>query len=397
MYSVGIDVSKGVSKVCMISHYGEVIYEPFDVKHTVDDLEKLVEKIKSYKEVKVVLEATGRYSLPLMNYLLTNDVFVSRENPLTIKKFSDLSIRKGKTDKKDALKLAQYGIVNWSKLKLYEYTEDVFLELRSLSRQYYNYIKMKIKAKQNFDGFIDKVMPDIKNLLTEDIKNLLTEEKLRDFVDYFWHCDNITKLSSKQLARKYNTWAKKKGYHQSDDKANKIYELALNSIPSLDSNYRSTKLLVRESIKTITKVEISCVLILTQMEKLASELPEYKMLIEMKGIGVKLAVRLIAEIGDVRNIYSKKALIALAGLDAPPFESGRFVGTNRHISKRGNKYIRKTGYEIMKSYKTHKPDDDVYRYLIMKELEGMPKKKAKIAALNKFLRRYYAKVSELYI
>ena len=388
MYSVGIDVSKGVSKVCMISLHGEVIISPFDVNHTIDELRNLVDKINIYDNVKVVLEATGRYHLPLLSYLLENEVFVSCINPLTIKKFSDLSIRRGKTDKKDALKIAKYGIVNWSELKLYETIADVFLELRSLSRQYYSYMKLKINAKQNLDGLADKVMPSI--------KDLLGGTKMRDFTEYFWHYDNITKLSLRQFTKKYNMWAKKKGYHQSDDKANKIYELALNSIPTLDSNYRSTKLLVRESIKTITMVEISCVLILTQMEKLASELPEYKMLIEMKGIGVKLAVRLIAEIGDVRNIYSKKALIALAGLDAPPFESGRFVGTNRHISKRGNKYIRKTGYEIMKSYKTHKPDDDVYRYMIKKELEGMPKKKAKIAALNKFLRIYYAKVSELY-
>ena len=41
-------------------------------------------------------------------------------------------------------------------------------------------------------------------------------------------------------------------------------------------------------------------------------------------------------------------------------------------------------------------DDSVYLYILKKELEGKPKKVAKIAGLNKFLRIYYARVKELY-
>ena len=52
----------------------------------------------------------------------------------------------------------------------------------------------------------------------------------------------------------------------------------------------------------------------------------------------------------------------------------------------------------MKCLKTVKPDQDnaVYLYMLKKEAEGKPKKVAKIAALNKFLRIYYARVSEVY-
>ena len=46
------------------------------------------------------------------------------------------------------------------------------------------------------------------------------------------------------------------------------------------------------------------------------------------------------------------SIIAYAGLDAPPYQSGQFEATNRHISKRGNKYLRKAGYEVMKSIKS---------------------------------------------
>ena len=94
-------------------------------------------------------------------------------------------------------------------------------------------------------------------------------------------------------------------------------------------------------------------------------------------------------------IITIKTTIAYAGLDAPPYQSGQFEATNRHISKRGNKYLRKTGYEIMKSIKRCcNCDNELKSYIIKKEQEGKAKKVAKIAGLNKFLRIYYGIVKK---
>lgn len=118
----------------------------------------------------------------------------------------------------------------------------------------------------------------------------------------------------------------------------------------------------------------------------------------MGGVGDVLAPKLIAEIGDVRRFHSSKALIAYAGIDAPPYQSGQFTGTNRKISKRGSSTLRKIGYEAMRVLKTHgaPKDSSVYWYILKKESEGKSKKVAKIAGLNKFLRIYYARVKEVY-
>ena len=118
----------------------------------------------------------------------------------------------------------------------------------------------------------------------------------------------------------------------------------------------------------------------------------------MGGVGDVLAPKLIAEIGDVRRFHSGKALIAYAGIDAPPYQSGQFTGTNRKISKRGSSTLRKIGYEVMRVLKTHSAPEDssVYYYILKKESEGKSKKLAKIAGLNKFLRIYYARVKEVY-
>jgi transposase len=68
----------------------------------------------------------------------------------------------------------------------------------------------------------------------------------------------------------------------------------------------------------------------------AKSLKEYKVVRAMPGVGDKLAPRLIAEIGDIRRFHNGSSLIAYAGLDAPPYESGNFTATKRKISKRGS-------------------------------------------------------------
>lgn len=54
------------------------------------------------------------------------------------------------------------------------------------------------------------------------------------------------------------------------------------------------------------------------MLSLAKSLPEYPVVRGMFGVGPVLGPKLMAEIGDVRRFHSKKALVAFAGIDAPP-------------------------------------------------------------------------------
>ena len=118
----------------------------------------------------------------------------------------------------------------------------------------------------------------------------------------------------------------------------------------------------------------------------------------MGGVGDVLAVKLIAEIGDVGRLHNAKALIAWAGIDRHRMNQGQFVGSKRKITKRGSSTLRKVGYEVMRVLKSHPaPEEDaVYNSILKKEREGKSKKHAKIVGLNKFLRIYYARVTEVY-
>jgi transposase len=240
-------------------------------------------------------------------------------------------------------------------------------------------------------------MPGIKPLLG-GWNESSGKNKLADFANEYWHYDNITKKSEKQFIASYIKWAKKNGYHQNQDKAAKIYLLAKSGIPTISSGNPTTKMLVQEAVKVLKEVDNTLKKILTQMQSLAKSLPEYAVVRAMGGVGEVLAAKLIAEIGDVRRFHHGKSLISYAGIDSPPYQSGQFTAQNRRISKRGSAYLRKIGYEVMQSLKTHgaPADDSVYQFILKKELEGKSKKAAKIAGLNKFLRIYYARVMEVY-
>ena len=160
-YGVGIDVSKGKSTVSILSIEGEVIEMPFDVNHDLTDLSSLDEKLSKFlkEDIKIVLEQTGTYHLPILSYLLEKGYCVVTENALKIKKYLDRSLRKAKNDNKDSLKLAEYACDNWYKLKPNTLEEEKYKELKFLSRQYFSLVNIKVQQKVDFSNLCDILFP----------------------------------------------------------------------------------------------------------------------------------------------------------------------------------------------------------------------------------------------
>lgn len=390
MISVGIDVSKGKSTVCIMKPCGEILESPFDIGHTADELDSLISLIKSFdEETRVVMEDTGHYHLPVATYLSSHNIFVCCVNALRMKKFCSQSIRRAKTDKIDSIKIASFGITYWNELVKAYPSNVIYDELKFLARQYYQVTGMLVKSKVNFSNLLDQVMPKINDVLSNQGEN----HKLTEFVSRYIHFQNILDMGEMKFTSDYCKWAKKKGYRLNERKAAEILALAQNGIPTLP-NSQSVKIAVSEAVKLIHSIEESRNTILAQMQDLCNTLPEYSVVKEMDCIGDTLAPRIIAEIGDVRRFKNKHSL---TGIDAPPYQSGAFHASERHISKRGNSYLRKTGYEIMQSLIKHKPADNaVYDFIQKKRSGGKCGKEAMIAGLNKFLRVYYGKVMEFY-
>ncbi len=394
-YGVGIDVSKGKSTVAILSINGEVIEMPFDINHDVEDLEKLDKKLQEFskEDLKVVLEQTGTYHLPILTYLLDKGYCVIAENALKIKKYLDRSLRKAKTDKKDSLKLAEYVCDNWYKLKVNFIEEEKYKELRFLSRQYFSLNSMKVQQKVDFSDLTDMLFPGYYQLLEE--YNFVVGLKI---FEKFSNPEIIRKKKLETFLNDVEKIAQKIGQQRAGrNLAIKVYELAKKSVPSCPSN-SSTQLILNKRVVALINLIETTNEIIAKMNEIAKSMDEYKEVRNMRGVGDRLAPLLIAEIGDIRRFKNAGSLIAYAGIDSPPYQSGKYEATNRHISKRGNKYLRKTGFEVMQSIKSFcRVDCEVYDYIVKKEAEGKCKKSAKIAGLNKFLRQYYGILKKKYI
>jgi transposase len=124
----------------------------------------------------------------------------------------------------------------------------VYEELKLLNQQYLHNMQLLIRGKLSLTNLLDRTMPGIKNFLKSNNADI-QKDKLCDFVEKFWHYDNITKLSNNKFTISYQKWAKVKGYHQSETKASQIYALSQTSIPTLSSSIPSTKMLILDSVR----------------------------------------------------------------------------------------------------------------------------------------------------
>ena len=83
-------------------------------------------------ETKAVMEYTGAYYEPIANALHNAGIFVSAVNPLLIDDYGTNRVRKVKTDKKDAFKIANYALDKWTQLREYIPVEDTRKTLKVL-------------------------------------------------------------------------------------------------------------------------------------------------------------------------------------------------------------------------------------------------------------------------
>jgi len=392
MNAVGIDVSKGKSMVAVMRPFGEVVFSPFEVSHTGKDLNDLAEKLKSLPgETRVVMEYTGYYHAPVAVALHEAGIYVSAVNAMLVHDYGNNSLRRAKTDKKDAIKLANYALDHWLFLPRYFPAEDTRLILKTCYRQYEQFSKMRTMQKNNLISLLDITFPDVNKLFSSPPRSD-GSEKWVDFVAQYWHCECVCDMTVKAFTKNYEKWCHKHGYNFSEDKALDIYAAACGHICVMPK-CESTKILVHQAIDQLQASSKALAALKLQMQDLASMLPEYPVVMQMYGVGPTLGPQLMAEIGDVRRFHSKSALVAFAGIDAPPYQSGSVDVRSRSISKRGSAKLRRTLFLVMSVILQKAPGDEpIYLYMDKKRAEGKPYKVYMMASANKFLRRYYATV-----
>lgn len=108
---VGVDISKKFFDVCFVDAKGQLVQQR--INQDPKEYRTLASQIS--KDAIWVMEATSTYHLPLAVWLYDHGLKVVVENPLKIKRFSQMHLQRHKTDKADAKIVYEYGTTVVSK------------------------------------------------------------------------------------------------------------------------------------------------------------------------------------------------------------------------------------------------------------------------------------------
>ena len=328
----------------------------------------------------VAMESTGCYHINLFSFLSSQGIRTVVVNPLLISNFAKLSLRKTKTDKKDALTIARFLLDHHEEISQLSLSQD-HQDLRDLSRERESLCHLISATKVEIKRVLRTIFPEL-----ESIGNLYTGVMLR-FLQQYPSARLVRGAKRKAIAKALRgPYVGNKLTFTAED----IVKAAQSSVAVVSPAKEiilqgkiATLLHLQERLEELTKL-------LTNLCK-ATRVEDLKILQSIKGVGPNTAVPFLAEVGEVKNFTSSKKLIAFAGLDPSIHQSGKFLGTSK-LSKRGNRHLRRAIYLMTTSVVSQ----NVFfkAYFLRRKKEGLPPQKALFAVAHKLIRMIFAMLSQ---
>lgn len=397
---LSIDVANGKSKVLLITEYGEVLIEPYEVKHCLSEFNLLKEKIDNFNlnDLTIFMESTSTYHLPIQRFFTKNNYNVQVINPI-LGKNNTRNLRKTKTDIEDCYNLADLFFKNTVKIHT-KNMNDIYSSMIELSRQEKHLTESLVRSKNRFKQIIANAFPEyIKCFTANDIFGKTS----LNFIKEFPHADIIKEKRIDALANNlYKSSKNGCSYNKCLSKAKKIKELANNSYPGIDvDSYEVNNLINIVDVISYNGSKLNDVK--QDIVKLARQTPYFNIINSIYGIGETSTAQIIAELGDINRFENIKQLNAFCGLDPTIIQSGKSINYHGPISKRGNRNARKilfiTCCSIIRASVLHNMDNEIILYYRKKQAENKHFKECIIACSTKLLRTIFAmcKNNSLYV
>lgn len=378
--SVGMDVGADFTWMSIALPNQTFVGKPYKILHSsIASLELAVSKIKEAEELyslesRTFLESTGIYHYPLFCYLRDKGFNCSVINPIITKSSTNINIRKVHNDRFDSKKAALIGLKPDLKVSLMP--SDLALNLRNLSREYYDLMDNRSAYVNKLQGELRMVFPQYLKIFSKVTTNTsLTLLEKYTSPDAFLIATKDEIISSIRSTARF-------GLTYASNKYNAIIQAANDAKVfghSVSSNFKRIKLFVR----FIRQYEEEIASILSDMHELVDSNKETNFvkqihLIEsFKGAGFLSAVSLMSEIGDFSAFRSPKQLFAYFGLDPAVKQSGKFEGTKVSMSKRGSRIARRVIHTMalisISKNKNGSAKNHVLRDYYLKKCESKPK------------------------
>ena len=397
---LSVDVANGKSVVLLITEHGEVLIEPYEVKHCLSDFNSLKNKIDTFKidDLTIFMESTSTYHLPIQRFFTKNNYNVQVINPI-LGKNNTRNLRKTKTDIEDCYNLADLFFKNTVKIHT-KNMNDIYSSMLELSRQEKHLTESLVRSKNRFKQIIANSFPEyIKCFTANDIFGKTS----LNFIKEFPHADIIKEKRIDALANNlYKSCKNGCSYNRCLTKAKKIKELANNSYPGIDKDSCEVNNLIN-IVEIISYNNFKLTEVKQDVIKLAKQTPYFNVINSIYGIGETSAAQIIAELGDINRFENIKQLNAFCGLDPTIVQSGKSINYHGPISKRGNRNARKilfiTCCSIIRASVLHNVDSEILLYYRKKQADNKHFKECITACSTKLLRIIFAmcKNNSLYV
>jgi len=379
-YFVGIDVSKEKFDACCIGEQGEKV---FSLTCSMDrgGFEKFILQLPEDKvSLFLGMESTASYHIALFSYLTAKGYRVLVLNPLLINNFAKRSLRKTKTDKKDALTIAQFMMREKDVLST-QTPSHLTTELKDLARRRERLADYVTSLKSNMKRILSVTFPEL-----EHITGVFTQSTLRLLAEYP-SAHALREADYSHVADIFITKSRGRKSHAS------VKELMATAGRSVGVVSRAKELVLKQEASLLLHVQKQVKETTNLLMSLANERMKQDMeiLCSMKGIGENTAVNFLIEMGGEVEMYENdKKLIAASGLDPSTYQSGKYEGTSR-ISKRGNRHLRRVIWLMATKVIIN---NTLFRtYFYKRRKEGLPYKKAVLATAHKLIRVMFAMLS----
>lgn len=380
MYHIGIDVAKHHHDAIGLDDAGQIVLPPFRFPNTRAGVEKLIARLEALGgDVRLAMESTGHYWIALYEYLVDHDYTVTVFNPLQIRAYSRVGIRKTKTDRVDSHYIADFLRVRVGQTMLVP--SPTYRQLRHLARFRFSLVDRLAGLRRRAHTIMDQVFPEYPALFARPF-HTTSRDLLR-------HAVTAEEFAAWPFPDLTMTIRKASRGRLGQEKAQAIHAAA------------QTSLGIR-SLHQVARLEMSWLLeqmdLLDQqvkvLDKTLSDLlpPEGQFLVTIPGLSTVLAATILGEIGDIHRFPYLKCLVAYAGLDPSVYQSGHFQATETSLSKRGSPYLRRATWLATTTARRFNPDLDAFYQ--RKRKQGKHHSTAMGATCHRLLARIYVILKE---
>lgn len=375
MFYVGIDLAKFRHSAAVVGEGGERLLRGFDFPNRMDGFEALLRRLGAVGatcgESRVCLEATGHYGRNLIAFLEGHGYEVFEVNPLLTASWRRAtSVRKVKNDAVDAEALALWLLAGNPTAR--RRAKDESDDLRTLTRSRTSLSHIIGDCKRRAVAILDVTFPELHGFFSDDFGVAATAVLMR------WQSAEALSHARLDSIRKE---VREAGGRLTEARAAELRALARSSVGTASAplGFQLRQLLAQIAFTRGQMAELDAEL---------ARMVESSPILTIPGVGTVLGAGILGEVGDVSRFASAKKVLAFAGCDPSVFESGEFVGSRAHMSKRGSPYLR--WYLWLAADMARRYDPALGAYYARKRSEGKCHKVAVSAVVRKLVSIIYA-------